>query len=243
MQCMSILSFLAGLLIFSSFSGTVQKPPKVLVFMKTEGFHHESIPDGAEALKELSKKYSFEVDTTSSASCFTKGQLKEYAAVVFLSTSGDVFNEDQKEAFKNYIQNGGGYVGIHAASTTEYNWPWYGKLVGARFDQHPEIQEAILTTYKDVRFPVLDSLPKKWQRKDEWYNFKEIPQNVNVLATIDENSYKGGTHGDPHPLIWYHEFDGGRSFYIGLGHSSETYKDQEFLGLLWNGIKYAMGNK
>src|SRR5699024_6605255 len=175
------------------------------------------------------------------ASFFVEDSLKHYSAVVFLSTTGNVLNHIQQADFKRYIQAGGGYVGIHAASDCEYHWPWYGRLVGAYFDQHPRPQEAKLIIHKDKKFPVTDSLPNPWIRKDEWYNFRALPKNVNVLLSIDENSYEGGTNGEKHPMVWYHDFDGGRSFYMELGHTPESYTDSNFLELLWEGIDYAIG--
>lgn len=219
------------------------KDSKVLVFTKTAGFKHETIPDGVQAFKKLGKKHGFTVDTTSSGSKFTEGNLRTYDAVVFLSTTGDVFNKEQKQAFKNYIQSGGGFVGVHSATNTEADWPWFGKLIGAYFDDHPVPQEAKLHIQKDENFPVTESLPDPWVRTDEWYNFIELPKDVHVLVSIDEKSYDGGKHGENHPLVWYHEYDGGRAFYTALGHTEESYKEPEFLDLLWEGLNYAMGNK
>src|SRR5699024_6516160 len=109
---------------------------------------------------------------------------------------------------------------------------WYGKLVGAYFSEHPRPQQAKLVVHKDQKFPVTDSLPSPWRRKDEWYNFRTAPQDVHVLVSIDEKSYEGGTNGDNHPMVWYHHFDGGRAFYMALGHTAASYKEHAFLQLL-----------
>src|SRR5690625_1098929 len=215
--------------------------PQVLVFTKTAGFHHASIADGEKAIIKMGGEKGFEVDTTSDADKFVEDTLEQYATVICLNATGDVLNARQQADFKRYIQAGGGYVGIHAASDTEYKWPWYGKLVGAYFDNHPRPQEATLHIHKDKNFPVTDSLPDPWIRKDEWYNFIEAPEDVQVLVSIDEDSYEGGTNGDHHPMVWYHDYDGGRSFYMELGHTSESYKEPAFLSLLWAGIDYAIG--
>ncbi len=214
--------------------------PRVLVFTKTAGFHHASIPDGVKTIQKMGNERHFRVDTTSDARFFTEDSLKKYAAVIFLNTTGDVLNNYQQADFQRYIQAGGGYVGVHAASDCEYHWPWYGKLVGAYFENHPRPQQAKLIIHKDAKFPVTDSLPNPWIRKDEWYNFRKPPEDVHVLVSIDETSYEGGKNGENHPMVWYHNYDGGRAFYMELGHTSESYTEPAFLDLLWAGIDYAI---
>lgn len=229
------------LLLFFS-SPVAAKKKRVLVFSKTAGFYHKSIPVGIAAIQKLGRENSFEVDTTKNAELFTPKNLKKYAAVIFLSTTGDVFNETQQAAFEQYIKKGGGYAGIHAASDTEYDWPWYGQLAGAWFISHPAQQMATLNVI-NTNTIATSHLPAEWKRKDEWYNFKDIGNNLHVLIKIDENSYKGGKNGDNHPMAWYHNFDGGRAFYTGLGHVDEAYADPLFLKHILGGIQYAMGIK
>src|SRR5699024_3696305 len=142
-----------------------------------------------------------------------------------------------------YIQSGGGFVGVHSATNTEADWPWVGELIGASFGDHPVPQEAKLHIQEDKNFPVTETLPDPWVRTAEWNNFIALPKDVHVLVSIDEESYDGGKHGDNHPLVWYHEYDGGRAFYNALGHTEESYKEPEFLDLLWEGLNYAMGNE
>jgi len=223
-----------------SFTAT-KKKPRVLVFSKTKGYHHASITVGASAIYKLGQENGFDVDTTSDASVFTKKGLKKYAAVVFLSTTGDVLDDQQQQAFEKFIRSGKGYVGIHAAADTEYDWPWYNQLVGAYFKSHPKQQEASLKIV-DAANPATSQLPNPWKRKDEWYNYKSIQNGLHVLINLDEKSYTGGENGDLHPIAWYHDFDGGRSFYTGLGHTDESYTDPLFLGHLLGGIKYAIGS-
>lgn len=215
---------------------------RILVFAKTAGFYHESIAAGLPALQKMGAVHGFGVDTTKNAGAFTSENLKRYAAVVFLNTTGDVLNDVQQTAFENYIRSGGGYVGVHAATDTEYGWPWYGKLAGAYFVNHPEQQLADLLV-KNLKTITTAHLPAKWVRKDEWYNFKEINPDIKVLIELDEKSYQGGTNGTFHPIAWYHEYDGGRAFYTGLGHVNESYKDPLFLKHLLGGIQYAMGQR
>jgi type 1 glutamine amidotransferase len=213
---------------------------KVLVFSKTAGFHHASIAVAVPAIIKLGHENNFDVDTTTDASKFTVENLKKYKAVIFCSTTGDVLNEQQQAAFEQYIRSGGGFVGIHAATDTEYGWPWYGDLVGAYFQDHPKQQEAELHIV-DKNFIATKGLPDPWKRFDEWYNFKYIAKGLHVLITIDEKSYTGGKNGDFHPMSWYHKYDGGRSFYTELGHTDESFSDPLYLNHLLGGIKYAMG--
>lgn len=220
-----------------------EKKPAVLVFSKTVGFHHNSIANGLTAIAKLGRENNFDVDTTTNSEKFTPANLKKYKAIIFLSTTGDVLNDTQQRAFENYIQNGGGYVGIHAATDCEYNWPWYGKLSGAYFKAHPQQQEATLEVI-DHNHLSTKGLPDVWKRKDEWYNFKDMAPDLHVLIKIDEQSYDPGKEkmGD-HPMAWFHEYDGGRAFYTALGHTEESYSDPLFLQHILGGIQYAMGKK
>jgi type 1 glutamine amidotransferase len=215
--------------------------PKVLIFSKTAGWHHASIPVGIAALIKLGQENNFDVDTTTDSKKFTYDNLKQYAAVIFLSTTGDVLNDAQQDEFEKYIRAGGGFVGVHSATDTEYDWPWYGNLVGAYFKNHPDHQQVATLHIVDRKFIATKHLPAEWKRLDEWYNFKWIAPGLHVLITIDEKSYTGGANGDYHPMSWYHEYDGGRAFYTALGHTDESYTDPLYLKHLLGGIQYAMG--
>lgn len=210
------------------------------MFSKTKGYRHESIEVGKIAMIDLGKKNGFDVDTTENAAFFNEDSLKRYQAVIFLSTTMDVLDVPQQDDFKRFIEAGGGYVGIHAAADTEYEWPWYGKLVGAYFKSHPKTQEATIKKVKDFGKA---TTPATWTRTDEWYNYKKISPDINVILNLDETSYEGGQNGSSHPIAWYHEFEGGRSFYTGLGHTKESYSDSLFLDHLLQGIVYAIGEK
>jgi cytochrome c len=213
----------------------------VLVFTRTTGFRHASIPNGIAAVKTLGAKHGFAVEATEDAGRFTEATLAKYKVVVFLSTTGDVLDPDEKAAFERYIRSGGGFVGIHSASDTEYGWPWYGRLVGAYFESHPAIQQATVHVV-DREHPATRPLPEVWPRTDEWYNFRMNPRGkVHVLATLDEKTYSGGTMGADHPIAWCQNFDGGRSWYTAMGHTAESYSDPLFLLHLWGGIQGAAG--
>jgi type 1 glutamine amidotransferase len=213
---------------------------KVLVFSKTEGFRHGSIVDGVAAINNLGTLNNFMVDATEDASVFNDARLSDYRAVVFLSTTGDVLDDGQQAAFEHYIRAGHGYAGVHSATDTEYGWPWYGALVGAHFSGHPAVQMAAIRL-EDRAHVSTAALPDPWVRVDEWYDFRTNPRgNVRVLASLDESSYTGGTMGD-HPIIWHHDFDGGRAWYTAGGHTSESYSEPLFLQHLAGGIQYAAG--
>jgi cytochrome c len=216
---------------------------RVLVFSKTMGFKHASIPDGIAAIEKLGIENNFLMDTTKNSAHFTEDNLKKYHAVIFLNTTHNVLNAQQQVAFERYIQAGSGFVGIHAAADTEYEWPWYNKLVGAYFNGHPNkpnVRKATIDVI-DTTHLATAGLPEHWERKDEWYNLKSINPDIKILAKLDENSYEGGTNGDNHPIAWYHEYDGGRAFYTGLGHTEESFSEPLFLKHLLGGIKYAIG--
>ncbi|HKZ38051.1 MAG TPA: ThuA domain-containing protein, partial [Chryseolinea sp.] len=213
--------------------------PRVLVFSKTKGYRHESIGVGKLALIELGKKNQFEVDTTENSDFFNEENLKRYRAVIFLNTTMDVLDPVQQTEFKRFIEAGGGFMGIHAAADTEYEWPWYGDLLGAYFKSHPKTQEAKFVKASDS--DLVKNLPAEWIRTDELYNYKRISKDINVLYKLDESSYEGGENGDNHPIAWYHEFEGGRSFYTGMGHTPESYADSLFLDHLLQGVKYVIG--
>lgn len=219
-----------------------KKNPRILVFSRTLGFHHASIPTGIAAIQKIGRDNNMEVDTTTDANFFNEKQLRKYAAVVFLSTTGNVLNDEQQLAFEAYIKKGGGFVGIHAATDTEYDWPWYNQLVGAYFKSHPKQQEAVLHIIDPSHISTMH-LPKEWKRFDEWYNFKSIQPNLHVLITIDEKSYTGGENGDYHPMAWWHDFDGGRAFYTEFGHTDESYADPLFIQHVTGGIAYAVNKK
>lgn len=215
--------------------------PRILVFSKTAGFRHASIETGIAAMKKLGEQNKLRMDATENSTTFTEKNLARYKAVVFLSTTGDILNDQQQSAFEKFIRAGGGYVGIHAASDTEYDWPWYEKLVGAYFKSHPAIQDATVNV-TDRDHISTKHLPKRWQRRDEWYDYRNNPRgNVHVLATLDENTYKDGSMGDDHPIAWCHEFDGGRAWYTGGGHTKESFAEQMFLKHLLGGIQWAAG--
>lgn len=214
--------------------------PAILVFSKTEGYRHASIPDGIAALRELADKHHFRVSAVEDANYFSEDSLQAFQAVVFLNTTEDVLNESQQEALKQFVQQGNGFMGIHSAADTEYEWPWYGKMIGAYFDGHPAIQEAKLEVIVPTH-PSTAHLPDIWIRTDEWYNYRDIQSTIKPLINLDESSYEGGTNGDYHPIAWTHEFEGARIFYTGGGHTAGSYSEPLFLQHLSGGLAYVLG--
>ncbi|HEY0450851.1 ThuA domain-containing protein [Actinophytocola sp.] len=217
-------------------------PFKALVFSKTTGFRHDSIPDGIAAIQKMGQDHGFAVDATEDDSLFTDAYLAQYDVVIFLSTTGDPLGtQAEKDAFQRYIQHGGGFVGVHAAADSSYSWAWYGGLVGAYFKQHPAIQQATVKV-EDPAHPSTAGLPSKWTRTDEWYDYQSNPRaKVHVLTSMDETSYTGGTMGFDHPNTWCQDYDGGRSWYTGLGHTKESFTEPNFVKLLLGGIQTAAG--
>jgi len=238
-----IPSIVGILLIGLAMSGCSASPPategQLLVFTKTEGFRHDSIEDGVAAIRQLGETLQFTIEQTEDANRFTPDELATFDAIVFLNTTGDVLGDTHQAAFRDYIHGGGGFIGIHAAADTEHDWPWYNVLVGAHFESHPAIQEATITV-TDNTHPATHDLPTPWIRTDEWYNFRQpVPTSARVLLRIDEASYTGGTVGGEHPMAWSQDIGAGRSFYTGLGHTSESYTEPLFLTHLGGGICWA----
>lgn len=235
-----LLLITLGLLVGSVRPGQAQNG-SVLVFTKTEGFRHTSIPDGVAMVEDLGSTHGFAVAHTEEAESFTDAILAQYEAVVFLSTTGDVLATDQEEALRRYIEDGGGFVGIHSAADTEYAWSWYETLVGAYFESHPAIQGATVVVNDRVH-PSTEMLPLRWERTDEWYNYRSNPRGeVHVLLTLDESTYDGGTNGHDHPIAWCQPIEEGRSWYTGLGHTSDSYSEAFFREHVLGGIMWAAG--
>lgn len=231
----------AAILIFHLPSATAQQRYQILVYSKTEGFRHQSIEAGIDVIKSLGLKHGFGVHATENADDFHPDSLKRYQAIVFLNTTMNILDASQQEALMGYIQSGGGWVGVHAAADTEYDWEWYSGLVGAYFVSHPEIQPADIV-FTDRHHPSTKNLPILWNHTDEWYNYNVNPRaNVHVLAVVKESSYNGGTMGVDHPIAWAHHYDGGRAWYTGLGHTIESYQHPYMQAHLLGGIQWAAG--
>ena len=235
-------TFLALALVFTFALGSFAQQNaqiRALVFSKTAGFRHQSIPEGVTALKKLGQTHVFNVYTTEDANQFNDENLAKYDVIILMSTTGTIFNDAQKAAFQKFVQSGKGVVGIHSATDTEYEWPWYNKMIGAYFLAHPR-QQTLRLEVVDQNHPATWHLPKNWLWTDELYEFRDINPAIKILINADESTYEVAKgNGDNHPMAWYHEYDGGRVFYTALGHVESAFQDPDFLKHLYGGIWYA----
>jgi len=216
-------------------------PPLLLVFTRTTGYRHASIPTAVVAVRAIGRRDNFTVVATEDPRAFADAPLRRFRAVAFLLTTGTVLNASQRGTLERFVRHGGGWLGVHSASDTAYTWPFYGRLVGAYFRRHPAIQPATVDV-TDRRNPATAPLPVVWRRVDEWYDFRSNPRSrVHVLATVDERSYSGGGMGPDHPIMWCHEDLGGRAFYTAMGHTIAAYHEPLFLAHLRGALDYVLG--
>lgn len=230
-------------------------PKGVLIFAKTNGFRHESIEPGIRALRKAGRQKGWDVRTTENGAFFTDDYLRRFRVVVFLSTTGDVLTPAQKKAFERFVETGGGYAGIHAASDTEHGWVWYGRLLGTHFRDHPVLPNptpnAELIT-DDRTHPATRHLPARWRKTDEWYDYRQSVRgngHIRVLLSLNEASYPAVWSTNPfgwitkmggdHPVSWTNTVGNGRVFYTGLGHTPETFTDRYAMPHIVAGIAWA----
>jgi len=240
-----LIPVLGLLLILSSCNSTrtTNQPvtKHVLVFTKTMGWRHGSIEKGVATLKEIGAQEGWKIMQSEDSLAINTENLAKTDLVIFLSTTGDILGPDQEAAFKNYIQNGGAFMGIHAATDTEFDWPWYGKLVGGYFKDHPNDPNVRKASLKKAAPHVTTSMyAKTFERTDEWYNYYNLSDAVTPTLYLDETSYEGGTNGDYHPIAWYQDFDGGRMYYTGGGHTDEAYDEVAFKAHLESVMRWLM---
>jgi uncharacterized protein len=223
------------------------KKINVLVFSKTAGYRHNSISTGIKMLSDLADEKGWVITATENSDLFTPDFLKNFDVVVFLNPTGDVLNNAQQKNFEEFMSGGKGFVGIHAASDCEYDWDWYGKLVGAYFKTHPRAQQGTVI-FENTDHPSMKPFHgmKTYRTFDEWYTFKENPRGkVQVLARLDENSLDEATLKDDkwkmkdHPLIWYLENGNIRSYYTVFGHTPEAFLDPKIKEHIGSTIDWA----
>jgi hypothetical protein len=226
----------------------------ILIFSKTNGYRHdEAIPAANAAIAAIAHKHGWSTVFTENGAVFNPAMLSRFKVTVWNNTSGDTLNADQRTAFQNYIENGGGFVGIHAAGgDPHYDWPWYVQtIIGAQFMAHPlnpQFQRATVHVAEPAD-PIMAGVPAAWSRVDEWYSFKNNPRasGVQVLATLDENTYspklfwKDLRMGADHPIIWKHRVGKGRVFYSALGHRASAYSEPEYVGVLDRALQWSAG--
>ena len=224
----------------------------VLLFTKTNDYHHKSVTSAVPAVQTLARKHHFSIDWHENPALINAQNLEQYDVIVFMLTDGDILNEEQKQAMKQFVQSGKGFVGIHSASNTENNWDWYTRMVGRTFHIHPKVQTAKLSVI-DRKFPGMERMPDKFLWTDEWYEFgTEHSGTLNYILSADESTFdpvvaweekSGKGMGDFHPLAWYHEYDGGRAFYTALGHLDAVYNDTLFMEHVYGGLYWAATGK
>jgi uncharacterized protein len=238
--------------LFTTSVAQEKKQFNALLVTKTAGWHHESINEGVTAIKELATRNFFNVQWHQEGTAVTDKYLENFQVIIFLNTTGDIFKEDEQKAIEKFIKAGKGFVGIHSASDTEYGWDWYTKLVGRMFKIHPAIQTAKLRLTEN-KFSGLDQFTDGQFWTDEWYEFSpETTTDLKYILAVDESSYnakvqwgekKGEGMGSFHPVAWYHDYDGGRSFYTALGHMPAVYSEPAFLNHIYAGIYWAATGK
>lgn len=213
--------------------------PRILIFSKTAGYRHESIPVAVEKLRDIARRQSLQTDASEDAAVFSPERLRGYRAVVFVNTTGDILDARQQRALETFIRAGGGFMGVHAAADTEYEWPWYGTLVGAWFLGHPP---GLQTTRVTFNREGIAAHGREWRVTDEIYNYRRNPRGqVEVIATVDERDYTGGTMGNDHPIAWCQSIGDGRAWYTGLGHDAAMYADPVFARHLARGLRHVSG--
>lgn len=222
---------------------------KVLIYSGSTGFRHDSIPAGVEAVKGIATKLGLGFDASEDPEVFAADKLASYKAIVFVSTTTDPrkpesewFTGARREALVGFLKAGKGVVGLHAAADSHYHWGWYGQMMGGYFERHPKGTPKGTLTVVNGKHLATRKLPRTHTRNDEWYYYKDFNPLMQVLITVDPATIGDGQpDANPNPLVWYHEFGGGRVFYNGLGHTSESYSEPYMVDLITGGLKYAIG--
>ena len=212
-----------------------------LILTKTAGYRHSSIEAGMEMFRQYALGWQLNPTYAGNTEAFTGSGLAPYSLIVLLNTTGDLFDKTAQQALQAYIRNGGRLLAIHAATDAEYDWPWYGEMLGAWFSNHPEIQEATCKINLPQHMAAA-GLPAEWQRTDEWYNFKELKADNETVISIDEQTYTGGVHGNNHPISWGRTFEGGKIFYTAMGHTENTYSEPLFIQHIGGAIAWLMAD-
>lgn len=214
-----------------------ERVSRVLVLTETQGFRHESIDAGINMFTSHALEWGIEVTYSGCSEDYLLNAINRFDIIVLLNTTGDYLNQEEQQEVKEYLQDGGAILGIHAAADAEYNWDWYRYILGGWFDSHPEIQSANCMV-DSLKMPLTNGLPVVWTRTDEWYNFKNLMPDNQITVTIDEGSYVGGTNGSLHPISWYRLVENGKVFYTAMGHTKESYKEPLFILQIKNAIEW-----
>jgi type 1 glutamine amidotransferase len=244
-----LISAVLATAFFSTAVGAREKP-RVLVYSGSTGFRHQSIPAAVAALKSIGEKAGYSVDATEDPEVFSAEKLAPYKALILVSTSTDPKNPDsewfqgsKRDALQGFLKAGKGVIGLHAAADSHYNWGWYGQMIGGYFDHHPKGTPKGVVTVVDAKHPATAKLPKTLERHDEWYYYKDFDPTMRVLITIDPATIGDNGEADvnPNPLVWCHNFGGGRVFYSALGHTDESWSEPYMVNLMTGALAYAVG--
>jgi type 1 glutamine amidotransferase len=237
-------------------AGISQAAPKVLVYTRNhvtngKGYVHENIPTSVETIRQIGAENGFAVDHSDDPTVFTPANLKQYNAIVFSNSNNEAFeNDTQREALKGFIKAGGGLVGIHSATGSERNWPYFWSVMGGKFVRHPKIQKFTVRV-QDAKHPATKDIPATFEWEDECYYVDNVSPAIKPLLVTDpaklddpkKAEYPGDRFGDSLPLAWYQTFDGGRQFYTALGHRKEHYADPILRKQILGGILWVMGRQ
>lgn len=228
------------------------KKPHILIYTKNgEGYVHNNISSSIKALKKLLDENNMTYLASEDPALFTSNNLEKFDLLIFSNTNNEAFDTDlQRVAFQKYIQNGGGFVGIHSASGSERDWPWFWAMLGGKFFRHSSFQTFNVVKI-DPDHPSATPVPNYWQREDESYYLKELNPDIHIILATDLTSitddkldeYPGNTFGKYFPVTWHHHFDGGHQWYTSLGHSVEHYEDPVFMNHILGGIQWVLQSR
>lgn len=247
-----VLALLASCALLPGLAAAAKPARKVLIYSGSTGFRHDSIPAADAAIEAIGTKLGYGVDVSEDPAVFTRDNLAQYAAIVFVSNTTDPkkpesewFTGDRRDALVGFLHDGKGVVGVHAAADSHYHWPWYGEMIGGWFEHHPKGTPTATLTVLDGKHPATAQLPKTITRNDEWYYYKDFDPRLHVLITLDPKTIgpPGETDVNPNPNTWYHAFGGGRVFYTGLGHTAESYQEPYVVDLLTGALRWAVAGK
>jgi type 1 glutamine amidotransferase len=229
------------------------RQPRVLVYTRNytsdgKGYVHDNIASSVQAIKKMGDEKGFKVDVSDDPTTFSQSNLKRYAAIVFSNSNNQAFSSDaQRDAFRQYIESGGGFVGLHSASGSERDWPYFWSVLGGKFAAHPKMQ-TFTVQVADPLFPAAKNLPAHFEWTDECYFIDHLNPDIHPvlvtnrgkLSSLEQMKIDVASFPNPLPLAWYHQFDGGREFYLALGHNKEDYTNPILYGIIENGILWAM---
>jgi len=246
---LSLVLILTSCLTYAQQSEVKWKNTKVLVYTKNgKGYVHDNIESSVKCIQKLGQEKGFTVVASDDPSVFTEDNLKQYTFLLFANTNNDVFDtNEQRLAFRKYIEAGGGFVGLHSALGTERNWAWFKMMLGGSFAWHPKFQSLTLKVI-DATHASAKGLPGSWTKEDECYFLKEMYPGINVILAHDLTSLRkddeekvktaSGSFNRYYPAAWYQHYDGGTVWITTLGHDKKDYEDPTYLNHIFQGMQF-----